>query len=112
LPRPAFVFSSLLAAFRRRSDRDRDRDLGAYQPRQPRRQHYADAAARHLDPAKGGRPFGGSGGIAAVVAGAKNPHSFHAATCLAAARPASASASFSRSSGLIRKPFIPASKQA
>ena len=36
----------------------------------------------------------------------------HAAMCRDAARPASASASFSRSSGLIRNPSMPASKQA
>lgn len=36
----------------------------------------------------------------------------HAAICREAASPASASASFSRSSGLIRNPSMPASKQA
>ena len=43
---PRVLLPSLCAAVRRRGDRDRDRDLGAHQPRQSRGKHPADAAAR------------------------------------------------------------------
>ena len=145
---PKSYFHRYARAVGRGGDRDRDRDLGAHQPRQSRGQHPADPAARDADPEKARRPCGRDGGAAAAVvltlrntlmvrrrvARSMQPRSAdsiifetrsrssdevcgsvrapHAAMCRDAARPASASASFSRSSGLIRNPSMPASKQA
>ena len=65
--RSAILLPSLCAAVRRRGDRNRDRDLGAHQPRQSRGQHPADSAARDADPQEGRRPRRRDGRAAAVV---------------------------------------------
>ncbi len=49
------------------ADRHRDRDLGAHQPRQPRRQHFADTPARDADPQEGRRPRRRNRGAAAAL---------------------------------------------
>ena len=151
--RSQIVLQSLRGLVGRGGHGDRDRDLGAHQPRQSRGQYFADPAARDADPEKARRSPGRDGGAAAAVAlvgvgtwrrrfsavpepcgllmprilemaghasgwvcGAQRPTRRlplpHAAMCRVATRPASASASFSRSSGLIKNPSMPASKQA
>ena len=65
--RPAVVFPSLCAAVRRGSHRHRAGDLGAHQPRQPRRQHPADPAAGDADPEKGRRSRGRNRGAAPAL---------------------------------------------
>ena len=139
---PQIVLQSLRGAVGRGGHGDRDRDLGAHQPRQSRGQYSADPAARDADPEKARRSPGRDGGAAAAVARRRRgqrracavpthlrDHALrwwarfalptlrsrrlpHAAMCRDATRPASASASFSRSSGLIKNPSMPASKQA
>ena len=65
--RSAIVFPPLCAAVRRGSHRHRAGDLGAHQPRQPRRQHPADPAAGDADPEKGRRSRGRNRGAAAAL---------------------------------------------
>ena len=65
---PQVLLPSLCAAVGRGGHRDRDRDLGAHQPRQSRGQHPADPAARDADPEKARRSRGRDGGAAAAVA--------------------------------------------
>ena len=55
---PQILLQSLCVVVGRGSHRDRDRDLGTHQPRQSRRQHPADAAARDPDHEKDRRPRG------------------------------------------------------
>ncbi|MGY4328645.1 hypothetical protein ACVWWG_003062 [Bradyrhizobium sp. LB7.2] len=62
------LLQPLRAVVGRGSHRHRDRDLGAYQPRQSRGQHPADPPPRDADPEEGRRPHGGERGAQAAVA--------------------------------------------
>ena len=65
--RSQIVLQSLRGPVGRGGHGDRDRDLGAHQPRQSRGQYLADPAARDADPEKARRSSGRDGGAAAAV---------------------------------------------
>ena len=105
VPRSEIVLPPLFQTERRRGDRDRDLDLAPHQPRQPAREHPADAAARRPDPEEGREPHGRGRGAQEAVAYGRQRRRLAAAA-------SSASASRSRSSGFTRKPSMPAARQA